>query len=341
MWRERLTRLFPALASIDGYVVGGAIRDLLLDRTPADADIACLDPLAAAQSLGRKVIRLGDHEHLSAYRVVLPEHVYDFAGLLDGDIDADLARRDFTINAMAVDLRSDTLLDPHGGQRDLAARVVRMVHAENFDDDPLRTLKGVRMAVKYDMTLDPATLEAIRLRAPKITTIAAERVMYELSVIFSSNAFRKAVELLHATGLDVPLGLQWSAAAPGGATSLAGAFALLVKDPATHAERWKWSDALLRDVFTLQRLIEHHDRIALFDAGELLARELAVMLPDEALDFPDFSIRALLTGDEIAKLTGLAPGADLGRLKRALLEAQVRGEVRARDEAERFVTVSA
>ena len=71
-WRDELTRRFPSLAKLDDhcYVVGGAIRDLLLGREPADADVACIDPLAAARSIRERVIRLGDAEHLSAYRVV-------------------------------------------------------------------------------------------------------------------------------------------------------------------------------------------------------------------------------------------------------------------------------
>ncbi len=210
MWRDELVRRFPALATLppSSYVVGGAIRDLLMGREPADADVACLDPLAAARTVSPKVIRLGDQEHLSAYRVVLPEHVYDFAELLDANIADDLARRDFTVNAMAVDLSNGALLDPHGGQQDLRDRVVRMVHAENFDDDPLRTLKGVRMAVKYGMSIDDATIAAIRERAPKLASVAKERVMYELSVIFSSNAFRTALDLLHRTALDEVLGIR-------------------------------------------------------------------------------------------------------------------------------------
>jgi len=349
MWRDELTRRFPALAKLgpNSYVVGGAIRDRLLGREPADVDVACLDPLEAARRVGSKVIRLGDQEHLSAYRVVLPAHVYDFAALLDGNIDSDLARRDFTVNAMAVDLANDVLLDPHGGQRDVRDRLVRMVHPENFDDDPLRTLKAVRMAVKYDMTVDEATIDAIRERAAKIAGVAKERVIYELSVIFSSNAFRKAVDLLHRTGLDQPLGLHVGAAALSGTAtaegsghhiSFAGALALLVDDPRATAERWGWSNALLRDVLTLRRLIEHPDRIALYDAGEAVARQLPAVLRalgrDDALDMPDFSIRPLLTGEEI----GIPPGPELGRVKRALVEAQVRGEVKTREEAERFVS---
>jgi tRNA nucleotidyltransferase/poly(A) polymerase len=335
-WREELTRRFPALAKLgpDHYVVGGAIRDLLLGREPADVDVACHDPLEAARNVGSKIIRLGDQEHLSAYRVVLPEHVYDFAALLDDNIDTDLARRDFTINAIAVDLASGALLDPQDGQGDLQRRTVRMISGDNFDDDPLRTLKGVRMAVLFNMTIDPATLQAIRARAPKIRNVAKERVMYELSVIFSANAFRKAVELLRASGLDEVLGLGTREFHADDVT-LAGALALLGGD------HLGWSRALVRDVHTIRALIEHHDRIALYDAGESLARQLPAVLRalgrDDTLDMPDFSIRALLTGEEI----GIPPGPELGRVKRALVEAQIRGEVKTKDEARAFVRGSA
>src|SRR5687768_2970482 len=124
MWRDALTRHFPALAKVDSssYVVGGAVRDLILGIDPLDIDIACLDPLEAAKTLSPRVITLGNEQHLRAYRVVLGEQVYDFTELLDHDVDADLARRDFTVNAMAVNLANDELLDPHHGRRDLEAR---------------------------------------------------------------------------------------------------------------------------------------------------------------------------------------------------------------------------
>jgi tRNA nucleotidyltransferase/poly(A) polymerase len=341
-WRDELTRRFPKLSRLGSgmYVVGGAIRDLLLGREPADVDLACIDPLSAAKLIRDRVIRLGDAEELSAYRVVDGPHVYDFAALLDDDIGRDVARRDFTMNAMAIELATGTLLDPHGGQRDLAARVVRMVHASNFDDDPLRTLKGVRMAVKYGFTIEPETVIAIRTRATRITDVAAERVTYELSVIFSSNALRRALALLRETGLDAPLGLP-AREAHADDVSLAGAYALLVDDPRAYAERWRWSAALLRDVLTLQRLVDAHDRIALYDAGEEIARQLPSLLRalggDGTIDFPDFSIRPLLTGEEIAALKKIAPGKELGAMKRMLLEAQIRGEVTTRPAAETFV----
>jgi hypothetical protein len=93
--RDELLALFPALRNLPlgAYVVGGAVRDLLRGAPPADVDVACLDAAACAETLGRKVIRLGREEHISAWRVVDGEHVYDFAALLDGTIDADLGRR--------------------------------------------------------------------------------------------------------------------------------------------------------------------------------------------------------------------------------------------------------
>lgn len=343
-WREELTRRFPALAKLgsDCFIVGGAVRDLLLGREPADADVACTDPEATARTIRNRVIRLGDQEQLSAYRVVDGEHTYDFAEIVGGDIETDLARRDFTMNAMAVDLTHDRLLDPHGGQRDITARLVRMVKPSNFDDDPLRMLKGVRMAVTYDFAIETETLEAIRARAPRIVEVAVERVMFELSLILSARKLGTAVDLLQRTGLAQPLGLERRALSPSAHdVSLAGAYALLIEDPRAHAERWRWSADLLRDVLTLQRLIDTHDRIALYDAGENVAMQLPAVLRafgrDDRLDLPDFSTRTLLGGEEIARLRGIEPGQELGRIKRALLEAQLRGEVTTREDAERFV----
>ncbi len=338
--REELIRRFPALTKLppDSYVVGGAIRDLLLGIEPIDVDIACRDPLAAAKRVSERVIRLGTEEHLSAYRVVAKE-VYDFAAILDDDINADLARRDFTVNAMGLSLATGELLDPHCGRRDLDARVVRMVDQSNFDDDPLRCLKGVRMAVRHGFTIDEKTIEAIRNRAVLIEKIAPERVTYELSVIFSSGRFREAVELLRRTGLDQPLFGRRLPDFAADDVSVAGAYALIVENPKKYAKRWRWSTELLREVTALQQL--DTSLVALYDAGEIVARQFPAVLRamgrDGDVKMPDFSIRALLSGDQIAALTRMKEGQELGRLKRALLEAQIRGEVKSREDAERFL----
>src|SRR5205085_3631181 len=335
--RDELLRRFPALAKLPprSYVVGGAIRDLLLGREPLDVDVACDDAASVARSIRRNVVTLG--RELTAYRIIHRDRVYDFADTLDGDIGRDLARRDFTVNAMALDLATGELLDPFDGQCDVRERIVRMVSPKNCDDDPLRVLKGVRMAVKYGFEIDPATHEAMRARAATVANVAAERITVELSMIFSSNAFRRAVSLLR----DFPFFGFDLAEFHADDVSLAGAYALLVKEPRTLAEKWRWSDSLLREVQTLRRLIANHDRIALYDAGEKIARQLPSVLRalgrNETLDAPDFTLKPLLTGDEIATIASLPPGPELGKRKRALVEAQIRGEVTTREQAESFV----
>jgi tRNA nucleotidyltransferase/poly(A) polymerase len=335
--REDLLHRFPALSRLPAhaFIVGGAIRDLLLGGDPADVDVACADPHDCASAIGSKVIRLGK-DHLTAYRVVLGEHVYDFAPLLDNSIDRDLARRDFTVNAMAIPLDRDVILDPHGGRRDLESRTVRMVDPKNFDDDPLRTLKGLRLAVRHRFAIEPETMHAIRARALLITTVAAERVAFELTSILSANEFCKAVLLLRESGLDLPIfGRELDPSRfHAGDVPLAAALTLLVDDAKTFVERWRLPDLLLRDMQYLRRLIDDHSLVALYDAGESTARQLPPLLRalgrDSGVDMPDFGATPFLTGNDIATLTGLPPGRDLGRVKRALLEAQIRREVKTR-----------
>ena len=338
--RDELLARFPGLTRVPpgSYVVGGAVRDLLFGADPVDVDVAAPDPLAAAQSISRRVIRLGTEDHLSAWRVVAGGHVFDFAQILDGSIEADLRRRDFTVNAIAVSLDDGTLLDPHGGNCDLSEGLVRMIEPSNFDDDPLRCLKAVRMAVRFGFTIDPPTLAAIRSRADRIQDVASERITYELSVIFSTNRFREAVRLLHETGLDVPLfGRELTATFHTDRVPLAAALALV------GGLQWRWSTFIRRQVEALQRLaaMEGDRRVALFDAGEETALQLPPLLRalgrDANVPMPDFSIRALLSGEEISEMTGLPPGPGLGEIKRGLLEAQIRGEVSSRGEAEAFV----
>lgn len=343
---EEILRRFPLLKKLPPqgvYAVGGIVRDLLVGIDPNDADLTSADALASASLLGRKVITLGK-DHLSAYRIVDGEHVYDFAPLLEGDIGRDLARRDFTVNAMAVNLVDGGLLDPFDGRGDLERRLVRMVHPQNFDDDPLRMLKGVRMAVKYGYEIDAATLDAIQARAASITSVAAERIGVELEMIFGAGRFRRALSLLRDTRLDIPL--FGEALTPSryhaDDLSVAAAYVLLVSDSHAAAERFRWSDTLMRDVGTLRRLLEEQSLFALYDAGETVARQLLPLLRalgrDDALALPDFGMKALLTGTEIAALLGERAGPRIGELKRALLEAQLHGEVTTRDAAARFVT---
>lgn len=338
MLRDALLARFPELTSLppNTEAVGGAVRDLLLGVLPNDVDVECDDPRACAASLG-KVIPLG-RGAFTVYRAVIAGRIYDFSPR------EDIGRRDFTINAICVNLTTGEIRDPFRGEDDIRRRLVRMIRPENLQDDPLRMLRAVRLAVRFDFAIDPATLEAIRQRAVGIATVAAERMTYELHAILSAGRFRVALRLLRETGLDEPLFDERVVADRFHAddVSLAGAYALLLAEPRQFAERWRWSDALLHEVLTLQRLLSDASPIALYDAGEPIAKQLPALLraagkAEIAISPSLFQTRALLDGAAIAALTALRPGPGLGAAKRALLEAQIRGDVRTREEAERFV----
>ena len=138
-----------------------------------------------------------------AWRVVGPEHAWhvDLVVLRDGDIDADLAARDFTVNAMAEPLAGGELLDPHGGRADLEARRLRMVRPEALADDPLRTLRAVRLAVDLGLTIEPETAAAIGREAPGLERVAAERIFGELKQVIRSPAVRTGLQLMDAHGI--------------------------------------------------------------------------------------------------------------------------------------------
>jgi tRNA nucleotidyltransferase/poly(A) polymerase len=241
-----------------------------------------------------------------------------------------------------VRLSDGELLDPFDGRGDLGRRLVRMIDPRNFDDDPLRMVKAIRMAVTFGFNLDGATSEAIRAGAASVLRVAGERIGSELAMIFSAAAFRRALALLRETGLDVPLFGEPVDPSRFHAddVSLAAALALLASNPRSLAERFRLSDGLLREVTTLQRLANEASLFALYDAGESIALQLPPLLRALGRDdvaMPDFSLAPLLTGDEIAALVGEPPGPRIGQLKRALLEAQLRGEVKEREQAVAFL----
>ena len=194
------------LAGREAWIVGGAVRDRLLGRPTTDLDLSLPeDPKAAARALARATggaaFNLSDA--FGAWRVVGPGHAWhvDLVALRDGDIGADLAARDFTVNAMAEPLAGGELLDPHGGRADLEARRLRMVTAEALADDPLRTLRAVRLAVDLGLELEPATAAAIGREAPGLARVAAERIFGELKQLIRSPAVRTGLQLMDAHGI--------------------------------------------------------------------------------------------------------------------------------------------
>ncbi|MBI5201135.1 MAG: HD domain-containing protein [Elusimicrobia bacterium] len=169
------------------------MRDAALGRPLTDLDLAVLgDAEGLARALANKAsgsfVVLDDSTRV--YRVAFPEGQVDVAEILGGSIAADLARRDFTINAMAYPVSPDgalgPLLDPRGGSRDLASGLVRASGPEPFAEDPLRLLRAYRFAAQLGFTVEPKTRGWIKKLAPKLRRCAGERVRVELMGLLSA-----------------------------------------------------------------------------------------------------------------------------------------------------------
>jgi tRNA nucleotidyltransferase/poly(A) polymerase len=193
-------------AGREAWIVGGTVRDRLLGRPTIDLDLSVPeDPREAARALARAAggaaFRLsGD---FGAWRVVgraQPWRV-DLVRLHDGGIHADLAQRDFTVNAMAEPLGGGELLDPHAGRADLEVKRLRMVTPQALAADPLRTLRAVRLAIDLELTIDPATAAAIGREAPGLSRVAAERIFGELKQVICSPAVRTGLGLMDSHGI--------------------------------------------------------------------------------------------------------------------------------------------
>ena len=194
----------------DAYAVGGMPRDLLLGRNPADLDIVTgKDPGVAgerlAQALGASIFAL-DAER-GHYRLGLPDSapLQEIDISHEQDLEADLARRDFTINAMAAPLREDgslgELIDPFRGLADLESHALRMLSRQAFQDDPLRLLRAIRLTVELDLEIEDDTEEAIRELAFLLPQTAGERQREELVRILTAPRSAYGVRLLDGVSL--------------------------------------------------------------------------------------------------------------------------------------------
>jgi len=116
-------------------------------------------------------------------------------------VETDLGRRDFTINAMALDLSDGRLLDPFGGYEDLQQRRLRQVSVLAFPEDPLRMLRGIQLAARFALQIEPATRESMHTHAASITTVAAERIAEELRKLLQAWAPSQGFGVMRDVGL--------------------------------------------------------------------------------------------------------------------------------------------
>jgi len=199
---------------VEAHLVGGVLRDRFLGLPSRDLDAAVSErglevAEHAAERLGARLVHLGGKD-FGAYRLIGEPGpggwVLDLWDREGTSLAADLARRDFTVDAIALALPDGALVDPHDGVGDLRRRVLRATTAASFTGDPLRVLRLARLLVQLPgFTLETETLALARASAAALVEVASERVRDELSLLFTQPEVDRGVAVLGT--LDVYPGL--------------------------------------------------------------------------------------------------------------------------------------
>jgi hypothetical protein len=314
--------------------VGGAVRDELLLRPVLDLDVACADPRDAASSFARRfggsVFPLSERH--GAWRVVVDgiDETVDFTPVGAG-IDADLATRDFTFNAIAVHVRTGETHDPHDGRSDLEAGTIRAVSESVFLDDPLRLLRAVRFEDELGFRMDDRTEALLRASAALVTQPAGERVLAELERL-SAAGYRRLDDVGLLTLLGGRLDDRLDALDDPDFRLVVTFGEGLARLPISN-ELKRYSAALRRarrpgdpsprTIHRFRRDTEPWslDALAYVGAIELVGVVEAARRSDPAAP--------LVRGDEL----GLAPGPAIGRILDVIDEERAAGTISTREEA--------
>lgn len=202
--------LKPAQLPDGAFLVGGAVRDGLLNRLPPCPDLDLVVPgavLGTVQRLAR------DHggacvvldEQRDMARLVLQGWTIDFARLEGEDLTEDLYRRDYTLNAIALSLSDPLqLIDPTGGLQDLQNGRISAIRESNLRDDPLRLLRALRLMAELEMSIDAGTVAMLRDNSPLLTHPAPERIQAEVLRLVAAPAADEAIALLQSLDLLKP-----------------------------------------------------------------------------------------------------------------------------------------
>ncbi|MEN9978091.1 MAG: hypothetical protein RLZZ569_716 [Bacteroidota bacterium] len=208
---------------LEAYVIGGFVRDLLLDRPSKDIDIVVVgDGLALAEEAAKilRVKKVSLFKNFGTAQFNYKDLDIEFVGARKesyqedsrkpaievGSLSDDQKRRDFTINALAIDLRKETfgqLIDPFDGLADLEKGILKTPLDPNttYSDDPLRMMRAIRFATQLNFQIERASLEAILANASRLQIISQERIMDELNKIILSDCPSRGFELLLSTKL--------------------------------------------------------------------------------------------------------------------------------------------
>jgi tRNA nucleotidyltransferase (CCA-adding enzyme) len=330
------------------YVVGGAVRDLLLGLGRTDLDVVVEgDAAALADRLGAEAV---EHERFATVKVTLEGHEVDVASARSESyphpgalpvvtpaaaIEADLGRRDFSINAMAIPLGEEPrLIDPHGGREDLEAGLLRILHPGSFRDDPTRAIRAARYAARLGFGLEPETERL--LRATDLDAVSADRRRAELLRLAGEATAPNGFELLREWGLLAPRAGEGELVARVAELAASSPWAELLAPPdraravlaaalgPAGGER-ELGAAQPRRPSRAVELARGHDPVEL-----VLARALGA----EWLDDYQGKWRAVVLEIDGADLiaAGVAPGPALGRGLAAALRAKLDGEIEGREQ---------
>ncbi len=204
---ERIREILPPEQEI--HLVGGAVRDLLTSRLSPDFDFALPSngiPLArkVANALQADFLILDD-ERDTARVIVTHEDgsriFLDFASYRGASLEEDLRARDFTVNAIAYDLRSGAILDPLGGANDIRAKIIRACSPASFSDDPLRILRAVRQAAAFGYAIDRETRGWMKQAAGGVGGVSVERLRDEVFKILNGPKAAASIRALEMLGV--------------------------------------------------------------------------------------------------------------------------------------------
>ncbi|MFC2026355.1 CCA tRNA nucleotidyltransferase [Chloroflexota bacterium] len=202
------------------YLVGGVVRNLLLDKTNLDIDLVAEgDAIALARELSDdEAGKITIHKRFNTAKVGWHGWNIDLASarkesyarpgalptVKPGSLSDDLFRRDFTINAIAVGLNPEgygRLTDPYGGQKDLESRMIRFLHQKSFIDDSTRIWRGLRYEQRLDFQLEPETLRLLKRDIPMLDTISGDRIRYEIECILNEGLPEKVLHRADELGV--------------------------------------------------------------------------------------------------------------------------------------------
>ena len=200
-----IEKIKPYIKNYDSYLVGGYLRDLLSGEISPDRDIAIkCDNLAKltkkiADELNGSFVELDPVNEI--YRVVFGNDYIDFAKLLNNNLDDDIKRRDFTINAITYDINNEKFVDITGGKKDFEEKIIRTYKISNLSDDPLRTLRAIRFQAKLGFRIDDEIINFIKENNSLILNVAPERIHQELIKTFEGKFLIDALFSMDETGL--------------------------------------------------------------------------------------------------------------------------------------------